>query len=210
MHDLSPRQREILEFLVATIDQSGVFPSYREIGRALGIGSTNGVSDHLKALEKKGYVERVGGRGASRSMRLTGRAGDTMSTEGIVGVPVVGRVAAGSLHAAVEDYSSTIRVDRTMLPRSGDVIALTVHGDSMIEEGINDGDTLFVQRTDSVRNGEIAVVLVEGEATVKRVYRENGGLRLQPSNKDMEPIFVDPSAGEVSVVGRAVGVWRIL
>jgi repressor LexA len=210
MNDLSPRQREILDFLVSHIDQTGVFPSYREIGRALGIGSTNGVSDHLKALEKKGYVERVGDPGASRSMRLTNHASSSVSHDGIVGVPVVGRVAAGSLHHAVEDYSSTIRVDRTMLPSSGDIIALTVHGDSMIEEGINDGDTLFVQRTDSVRNGEIAVVLVEGEATVKRVYREKGGLRLQPSNKDMAPIWVDRSAGEVSVVGRAVGVWRIL
>jgi len=210
MDDLSPRQREILDFLVATMDQTGVFPSYREIGRALGIGSTNGVSDHLKALERKGYIERVGGRGASRSTRLTHKAQDRVSHDGIIGVPLVGRVAAGPLHAAVEDYSATLRVDSSMLPRSGEVIALTIHGDSMIEEGIHDGDTLFVQRTDSVRNGEIAVILVDGEATCKFLFREKGRLRLQPANKDMDPIYVDERSDEVAIVGRAVGIWRKL
>lgn len=210
MDDLSPRQREILDFLVATVDQTGVFPSYREIGRALGIGSTNGVSDHLKALDRKGYIERVGGRGASRSTRLTHKATDRVSHDGIIGVPLVGRVAAGPLHAAVEDYSATLRVDESMLPRGGEVIALTIQGDSMIEEGIHDGDTLFVQRTNKVRNGEIAVVLVDGEATCKFVFREKGGLRLQPANSSMDPIFVDDSSDEVSIVGRAVGIWRAI
>ena len=210
MQELSPRQRDILDFLVATVDQTGVFPSYREIGAALGIGSTNGVSDHLKALERKGYIERVGGRGASRSTRLSDKATRKLSTEGVVGVPLVGRVAAGPLHAAVEDYTATLRVDSSMLPRSGEVIALTIKGDSMIEEGIHDGDTLFVQRTPSVRNGEIAVVLVDGEATCKRLFKEGPKLRLQPANSEMQPIYVDASADEVQVVGRAVGVWRVI
>ncbi len=210
MDDLSPRQREILDFLIATVDQTGVFPSYREIGRALDIGSTNGVSDHLRALERKGYIERVGGRGASRSTRLTHKAQDRVSHDGIVGVPLVGRVAAGPLHAAVEDYTATLRVDSSMLPRSGEVIALTIHGDSMIEEGIHDGDTLFVQRTESVRNGEVAVVLVDGEATCKFFFREKGRIRLQPANKDMDPIYVHEAQDDVTVVGRAVGVWRRL
>ncbi|MFK7928199.1 MAG: transcriptional repressor LexA [Myxococcota bacterium] len=210
MEDLSTRQREILDFLLATIDQTGVFPSYREIGAALGIGSTNGVSDHLKALERKGYLDRVGGRGASRSMRLSDKATRKVAHDGIVGVPLVGRVAAGPLHAAVEDYTSTLRVDASLLPRSGEVIALTIKGDSMIEEGIHDGDTLFVQRTPTVRNGEIAVVLVDGEATCKRLFRESGKLRLQPANSAMQPIYVDDSADEVQVVGRAVGVWRTI
>lgn len=210
MDDLSPRQREILDFLVATVDQTGVFPSYREIGRALGIGSTNGVSDHLKALERKGYIERIGGRGASRSTRLTHKATDRVSHDGIVGVPLVGRVAAGPLHSAVQDYTATLRVDESMLPRGGEILALTIHGDSMIEEGILDGDTLFVQRTDRVRNGEVAVVLVEGEATCKIFFRENGRIRLQPANSSMQPIYVSEQDGDVSIVGRAVGVWRRL
>ena len=208
MNDLSPRQKQILDFLVATFDQSGVFPSYREIGAALGIGSTNGVSDHLKALEKKGYIERIGGRGASRSIRLTHKSTDRVSHDGIVGVPLVGRVAAGSLHAAVEDYSATLRVDESMLPRGGEMLALTVHGDSMIEEGIHDGDTLFVQRTTNVRNGEIAVVMVDGETTCKFLFREGNRLRLQPANSSMEPIYVDAASGETTIVGRAVGIWR--
>jgi repressor LexA len=210
VQDLSPRQREMLDYLIATVDQSGVFPTYREIGAALGIGSTNGVSDHLKALERKGYIERVGGRGASRAIRLTHQATERLSHDGIVGVPLVGRVAAGSLHHAVEDYTATLRVDRSMLPRSGEVIALTVHGDSMIEEGIHDGDTLFVQRTPTVRNGEIAVVLVDGETTVKFFFREGERIRLQPAHPTMAPILVDAASGEVTVVGRAVGVWRQL
>ena len=122
----------------------------------------------------------------------------------------VGRVAAGPLHAAVEDYTATLRVDSSMLPRSGEVIALTIHGDSMIEEGIHDGDTLFVQRTESVRNGEVAVVLVDGEATCKFFFREKGRIRLQPANKDMDPIYVHEAQDDVTVVGRAVGVWRRL
>lgn len=208
MNDLTPRQRDVLDYLSARHEQSGLCPTYREIGRALGINSTNGVSDHIKALERKGYIERMGGRGASRSIRLTDRVASSMSGDGTLGVPVVGRVAAGSLHAAVEDTQGTLRVDQTLLPRSGDVFALSVHGDSMIDDGIHDGDTLFVQRCTSLRKGEIGVVLVDGETTVKRVYPERGGLRLQPSNPDMEPIFVSESSGDVSIVGRAVGLWR--
>ena len=208
MHDLTERQRELLAYLRAAIEQTGVCPSYREIGQALGIQSTNGVSDHLKALERKGYIERVGGPGTSRSMRLTDRTLAGLAGDGVVGVPVVGRVAAGNLHAAIEESRGTIRLDQALLPRSGDVFALDVHGDSMIDDGIHDGDTLFVQRCAELRQGEIGVVLVEGETTVKRVFREGGRLRLQPSNAAMRPIYVTPGDGDVSIVGRAVGLWR--
>lgn len=199
----------MLDFLVAAIDQRGVCPSYREIGQALGIKSTNGVSDHLKALERKGYLERVGGRGASRSVRLTTKAVGHLQEEGeTVGVPVLGRIAAGVPLLAEENYEGTVRVDASMIPSGANVFALVVTGDSMIEDGIHDGDTLFVRQTQRVREGDIAVVLVDGEATVKRFYREGARIRLQPANSAMDPIYVDASSGDVQVVGLAVGVYR--
>jgi len=210
MNDLTDRQRQMLTYLRAEIEQTGLCPTYREIGAALGINSTNGVSDHLKALERKGYIERAGNSGASRAIRLTDRTLTALAGDGVVGVPIVGRVAAGSLHAAIEDTRGTVRVDQSLLPRSGDVFALQVHGDSMIDDGIHDGDTLFVQRCSELRQGEIGVVLVDGETTVKRVFRESGRLRLQPSNADMAPIYVHPGGADIAIVGRAVGLWRTI
>jgi repressor LexA len=205
---LSPRQRAILEFIVAAIHQRGVAPSYREIGASLGIGSTNGVSDHIKALVKKGYIERVGDPGSPRSLRLTPAATGIVEDEGIVGVPILGRIAAGVPLLAEENYEGTLRLDAGMLPPGGKVFALVVTGESMIDDGIHDGDYLFVRQQRQVRNGDIAVVLVDGEATVKRFYREGARLRLQPANQAMQPIYVDESAGEVGIIGVAVGVFR--
>jgi len=210
MEDLSVRQSEILDFIVAAIAQTGVCPSYREMGRALNIGSTNGVSDHIKALERKGYIERVGGRGASRSIRLTDVAQRDWRDEQVVGIPVLGRVAAGEPLLAVENYEGTIQLDQNLVPPGRQVFALVVQGESMIDDGILDGDTLFVQQRKTCRNGEIAVVLVEGEATVKRFFLEDGMVRLQPANSAMKPILLDAQSGEVEVVGTVVGLFRQL
>ena len=210
MEDLSPRQSEILEFITAAVDQRGVVPSYREIGGALGISSTNAVSDHLKALIRKGYVERVGEPGRPRSLRLTVKATGRLDDGSAVSVPVLGRIAAGLPLLAEENYEGSIRVDAGMLPAGGQVFALVVTGDSMIEDGIHDGDTLFVRQTSSVRTGDIAVVRVDGDATVKRFFPESGRIRLQPANSAMEPIYVDASSGDVEVIGLAVGVFRAL
>jgi repressor LexA len=208
MEPLSPRQQEMLDFIVSVIDQRGVPPSYREIGSALGIGSTNGVSDHIKALLRKGYLERVGGRGNSRSLRVPPAALDRMADEETVGVPVLGRIAAGTPLLAEENYDGSLRVDAGMLPPGGGVFALVVNGDSMIEDGIHDGDYLFVRQKTEVRRGDIAVVMVDGEATVKRFFREGSRIRLQPANAAMEPIYVDAASGGVEVIGEAVGVFR--
>lgn len=208
MEDLSPRQREILEFIAAAIDANGVVPSYREIGAALGIGSTNGVSDHLKALEKKGYLERGGNPGSPRALRVTHKATSHFDDASSVSVPVIGRIAAGQPLLAQQSYEGALRLDAALLPMGGQVFALVVTGDSMIDDGIHDGDYLFVRQKKTVRNGQIAVVMVEGEATVKRFYREGDQIRLQPANREMDPILLDASSGEVEVVGEAVGVYR--
>jgi repressor LexA len=207
LETLSNRQREIVDFLSAAVDQHGVMPSYREIGRALGIKSTNAVSDHIKALIKKGYVERVGEPGRPRSLRLTVKATGFLDDE-IVGVPVLGRIAAGVPLLAQENLEGTIRVDGSMLPPGGRVYALVVSGESMIEDGIHDGDYVFVRQQERCRDGEIAVVLVDEEATVKRFYREGDRIRLQPANSAMEPIYVDASSGDTKILGIAVGVFR--
>lgn len=207
MDDLSPRQREILEFVISSVEQNGVSPSYREIGEALGIASTNAVSDHLKALIRKGYVERVGDPGRPRSIRLTEQATGFMDDH-VTLIPVLGRIAAGEPLLAEENYDGSIRLDASLLPPGGNVFGLRVTGQSMIDDGIFDGDTLFVRQKDVARDGEIAVVLVDGEATVKRVFREGERLRLQPANEDMDPIYVDRKSGDVRILGVAVGVYR--
>ncbi len=205
--DLSPRQREMLDFVSSQVEQDGVVPSYREIGLALGITSTNAVSDHLKALIKKGYLERVGDPGRPRSLRLTERT-TGMDDDSVTTVPVLGRIAAGVPLLAEENYEGSIRVDKSMLPPGGKVFALMVTGDSMIDDGIHDGDTLFVRQKEDARDGEIAVVMVDGEATVKRVFREGERLRLQPANTAMQPILVNRRSGDVRIIGVAVGVFR--
>jgi repressor LexA len=207
MEELSPRQRDILDFIVAAIQQRGVAPTYREIGAALGIGSTNGVSDHIKALVKKGYLERGADAGAPRALVPTSMATGRVEEE-TIGIPVLGRIAAGRPLLAEENYEGVLRVDAAMVPAGGKVFALIVTGESMIEDGIHDGDYLFVKQQKQVRNGQIAVVMVDGRATVKRFYREAGRIRLQPANSAMQPIYVDEASGDCDVVGTAVGVYR--
>lgn len=208
MDDLSPRQREVMEFIIAWNDQSGISPSFREIGDHLGIRSTNGVSDHVRALERKGYIERVGGQGAARSLRVARKVRTQLEDDRVVGVPLLGRIAAGSPILAEEDHESTVMIDRGLVPSGGDVFALVVKGDSMIGDGILDGDYVFVRSTPTCRDGEIAAVLVDGSATVKRIYREKGRVRLEPSNPEMESIWVGRDVDECKVLGVVCGVYR--
>ncbi len=229
MQGLSKRQREILEYVHRRSVQDGVLPSYREIGDAMGIRSTNGVSDHLKALVRKGFLSRVGGAGKAalaRSMTLTDAAlvelgassrstggGDVLPTafgDGeIVEIGVYGRIAAGALALQEEYREDTLRVDACMVPGAGKVFALRVYGESMINDGIMPGDFLFVQKQLTVTDGDIAVVMVDGESTVKRFFKEGSRIRLQPANDTMDPIYVSADEfREVNVIGRVVGVFR--
>jgi len=207
MEDLAPRQQEILDYIASSINQRGIAPSFREIGDALGIRSTNGVADHIKALERKGYIDRVGGRGRARSIRLTSKAMGTFHEEATVAVPVIGRVAAGIPALAEENYDRSVRVDASILPAGAPCFALTVVGESMIEDGILDGDIVVVRQANTARNGETVVVRVFDEATVKRFYREGSRIRLQPANSSMEPIYVDGTM-DVEVLGKVVSLIR--
>jgi repressor LexA len=205
-NDLSPRQRDVLDYIRSALMQQGFPPTYREMGDALGISSTNGVADHVKALVRKGYLEKSDS-GAARGLKLTQRArpvrrGDTLS------VPVIGHVAAGTPIMADENYERSIHLDRSLVPENGAAVyALRVRGDSMMEEGILDGDIVIVRQQNTARNGEIVVALIDEEATVKFYYHEGGRIRLQPAHPTMAPIYVDPSQAS-SVQGIVVGVYR--
>ena len=209
MEELPPRQKQLLDFVAAYQDQRGIPPTLREIGEALGIRSTNGVSDHIKSLLKKGYLERVGEARTSRGVRIAPHVRGGFRTEATVAVPVLGRVAAGSPILAEENWAATLHMDSKMMPHQAEVFALVVQGNSMIEDGILDGDYVFVRKQAQAREGETVVAMVDGEATVKRFHREKGRIRLQPANREMEPIYVDASR-DVEILGVVVGVYRRL
>lgn len=207
MEPLTPRQREALDFFISFEDQRGIPPTLREMGEALGIRSTNGVADLLKQLLKKGYLERAGDPRSSRSLRVSNRTRGGFRSQATVAVPIVGRVAAGSPILAEENYAGAIHIDSTMMPHDGPLFALVVSGNSMIEDGIHDGDFVFVRQQNSARNNEIVVAMVDGEATVKRFFQENNAIRLEPANHQMRPIQVD-STRNFALIGVVVGVYR--
>jgi repressor LexA len=205
---LTDRQKEVLDYISQSITERGYPPTLREIGEHMGIRSTNGVNDHLKALEKKGYLHREDLK--SRALRPVVQEGAGRKLgEDLVDIPLVGRVAAGRPLLAVENVEDTVRVDRFFLGTHREVFALRVKGDSMIEDGIHDGDFLFVKKTPSADKGDIVVALIEDEATVKRYYPEGDTIRFQPANANMQPILVKKKDfRSVNLIGVVVGVYR--
>jgi len=205
---LTDRQREILDFISHSIAARGYPPTLREIGTHFGIRSTNGVNDHLRALEKKGYLQREDLKSrALRPVRSTGKPVEANSE--VVDVPLLGRVAAGVPLLAVENVNETVRVDRFFIGQTREVFALRVKGDSMIEDGIFDGDYIFVRKQLNANRGETVVAMIEGEATVKRYYPEGDVIRFQPANASMQPIFVRKrDFKSVNLLGIVIGVYR--
>lgn len=217
MDEITDRQKEILTFIQRTTEERGFPPTIREIGEEMDIKSTNGVNDHLKALERKGYLTR--GEQQSRSLVPTKRArlvlglGAKKSALGdanLVEIPVLGRVAAGAPILAQENVEDTVRIDSFLLGGSGkEVFALRVKGQSMIEAGIHDGDFIFVKKAPSANPGEIVVALIDDEATVKSYHPEGDRIRFQPHNATMEPIYVNKSDfKQTMILGKVVGVYR--
>jgi repressor LexA len=225
---LTLRQREILDFISASIVERGFPPTLREIGEHFNIRSTNGVNDHLKALEKKGHLRREDLK--SRAMRpvlpdgmgevvpLGGRrlASGTQSVElvrddDLLDIPILGKVAAGLPILAIENATDTVRIDKMLIGGHKEVFGLRIVGESMIEDGIFDGDYVFVKKTAVARSGEIVVAMIEGEATVKRYFPEGDRIRFQPANQNMAPIIVRRADFKsVDIIGIVVGVYRKL
>ncbi len=198
MVDLTERRRKVLEFIRQYLEIHGYPPSIREIASHLGVSGTLGVVKHLKALERAGYVRRV--PGTSRGLSLT----DSAPTPSI---PIVGTVRAGGPQPAIEEIQGHISIDRSGSLKRG-TFFLRVKGESMIDAHIQEGDLALVQPQPTAENRDIVVALVEGEATLKRFYRERGRIRFQPENSNMEPIIVRPGEGEVTIVGKVVGIFR--
>ena len=211
---LTDRQSLVLKFIRDSIEQRGYPPTIREIGLKLKIRSTNGVNDHLKALEKKGFLKREDMK--SRALRPVDQPGSpsrsSSSDANLIDVPLLGRVAAGLPLLAVEEASDTVRVDKFFLGSSGrQVFALSVVGDSMIEDGIYDGDFIFVKKQATANRGDIVVALIEDEATVKRYYPEADRIRFQPANARMAPIYVRRTDFKSTMLlGVVVGIYRRL
>jgi repressor LexA len=202
---LTTRQREILAFVNDHSAQHGYPPTVREIGTAVGLTSSSTVHAHLANLERLGLLRRDPAK--PRALNLVGRSTKSppaQETAGIRMLPLLGQIAAGAPLLAEGHVEELLPVPE-LLTASGENFLLRVRGESMIDDGIHNGDYVVVRRQDTAENGEIVAALVDGgEATVKRLYREDDRIRLQPGNASMAPIYAD----DVVVLGRVVGVFR--
>ena len=201
---LTKRQRDILEMIIQYVRREGRPPSIPEIALYFGISSPNGVAKHLDALETKGVIER--GRGA-RAIRIAPEYMDERSDD-VTYAPVLGRIAAGEPILAAEYSEDTIPLPKSMLAGVESPFLLEVKGESMIEDGILPGDYVILARDMAVRDGDIAAVRIDDEATVKRVFKEKGRIRLQPSNEAYMPIILEDDGRTVEIVGKVVGLIR--
>ena len=197
MKPLTVRQQQVLDCINQHIDRHGYPPTLREIAAVLKINGTLGVLKHLRALEKKEVISKQDG--TSRSIRVLARTGEFK-------LPIVGTVRAGALQLAFEDIQGEIAIAKE--DARGGSFFLRVRGDSMIGAAILDGDLALIKPQADADNGDIVVALVGDEATLKRFYRENGRIRLQPENPEMQPIFVGPDDNNISIIGKMVSLLR--
>ena len=209
---LTKRQQQILDYIRKCIEVKHYPPSVREIGQAIGLSSPSTVHAHLNALEAKGYIRRDGAK--SRSMVITGAeqehkmpAGNMSTTQfnehSLVQLPLVGRVAAGTPILAEQNIEEEVPLPTSLFGDRNSFL-LTVHGDSMINAGIFDGDTLLVREQSTANNGDIVVAMIDDGATVKTYYKEKDCIRLQPHNDAMEPIFTR----DAQILGVVTGLFR--
>jgi repressor LexA len=195
MKDLTSQQHKILQFIRQAIESTGFPPTRAEIARALSFRSPNAAESHLRALERKGVIEIL--QGAARGIRVTEAPG----------IPLIGRVAAGSPILAEEHVERRYQFDSSFFKPRADYL-LRVRGMSMRDVGILDGDLLAVHRTAEARSGQIVVARVHDEVTVKRLRRRGAVIELLPENPEFEPILVDTRREPLAIEGIAVGVIR--
>ena len=209
---LSTRQQQILNYIRKCIEVKHYPPSVREIGQAIGLSSPSTVHAHLNALEAKGYIKRDGAK--SRSMVITGgeekpssstpaKSREEFNGHSLVELPLVGRVAAGTPILAEQNIEEEVPLPTSLFGDRNSFL-LTVHGNSMINAGIFDGDTLLVREQSTADNGDIVVAMVDDGATVKSYYKEKDCIRLQPHNEAMEPIFTR----DAQILGVVTGLFR--
>lgn len=199
MNELTPRQSQILELIQDFISETGMPPTRAEIARELGFKSPNAAEEHLRALQRKGVIELI--PGTSRGIQLK----DSLRDQ--IGLPLVGRVAAGHPILAQQNIEAHYRVDPAFFSPKPHYL-LRVHGMSMKDIGILDGDLVAVHRTPDVRSRQVVVARVEDEVTVKRYRQEGSTVWLLPENEDFEPIEVDLKEQSLVIEGVVVGVIR--
>ena len=199
---ISLKQKEILEYIKEEILKRGYPPTVREICETVNLRSTSSVHSHLEKLEKNGYIRRDPTK--PRAIEIVDDNFNMVRTD-MTSLPVIGTVAAGSPILAEENISSYFPVPAEMVPSGEPSFVLKVKGDSMINAGIFSGDQIFVQCCNTARNGDTVVALIDDSATVKTFYKEQGHIRLQPENDDMDPIIVD----DCRILGKVFGVYRL-
>ena len=201
---LTERQRQFYDFIVQHIREDGYPPTIREIMDAFGIASTNGVRTTLFALEKKGYIRRHPMR--SRGIELMDYV-ERIPAQNVKTIPIIGRVAAGEPVLAVQNIESTLTVDDSFVP-SDTVFGLRVHGESMKNAGILDGDYVLARQQDHAEKGDIIVALIGEDATVKRYVPDKGFIQLMPENEHFDPIIVSRHSESFRIAGKVVGLMR--
>ena len=197
---ISAKQQEILDYIKEEILKKGYPPTVREICETVHLKSTSSVHSHPETLEKNGYIRRDPTK--PRAIEICDDSFQMVRTE-MVSLPVIGRVAAGQPILAQENVEDYFPVPAEIVP-AGDSFILNVHGDSMINKGILNGDKVFVNACSTAENGEMVVALIGDSATVKTFYKEDGHIRLQPENDTMDPIIVD----DCQILGKVFGVLR--
>jgi len=201
---LTKKQRKTLDFISTFIEQKGYSPSYREIANGLKLNSVATVAQHIDTLVEKGFLEK--GSNSARSLIPVDEVESSINEPG-VGLPILGLIAAGSPIETIAGHKETLEVPAFMVGSKNSYV-LQVKGQSMIEDGIHDGDYVVVQEKEVPSNGDTVVALVnDGEATLKRYYKERDHIRLQPANSAMEPIIVKPST-PIKIQGVLIGLIR--
>jgi repressor LexA len=205
MDKLTQRQEDTLKFIKEQIAKNGYPPTVREIGKFLGLSSPATTQVHLSNLEEKGYIKKGGNK--SRAIELLVDNEYSNHNDGIIQVPLLGKVTAGSPIEAIERPDEFFSLPAYLIPNKKEVFTLDVSGESMINAGIFDGDIVIVQRQKTANNGDIVVAMTdENEVTLKRFYKEKDYIRLQPENDYMAPIILP----NVSILGKAIGLYRKL
>lgn len=207
INELTDKQQMILEFIKQELATKGYPPSVREIGLAVGLKSTSTVHAHLEKLEKKGYIRRDPTK--PRAIEILDNNSYTYNNYNnididILKAPIVGNVSAGNPILAFEDIQDYFPLPLSYFNANNEVFLLKIEGESMIEAGILDGDYVVVEKRSIANNGDIVVALIDDSATVKRFYKEDNFIRLQPENSSMEPIIVK----DCKIIGKVIGVIR--
>jgi repressor LexA len=207
LKEMTQRQREVLGFMRGFSDKNGAPPTVREIAERFRF-TPRAAFDHLRALERKGMLQRrVTDKRVSRTLVLTDRGPERARREREI--PILGKIAAGTPIFAVENREDVIPVRPEWLAaKGGDVFALRVRGDSMIQAHIADGDLVLVRKQDSAAAGDIVAAMIDQEATVKRFATEGGAVVLKPEHPTMKPIVVDPQRADFRILGKVIGLIR--